>query len=83
MAITIMLTFIYLYQLFFKNLFGILTFHRMNCLYRPIERIKPDIKKMFLTSNLKVQTIEVNLRSSAFFKYNLGSRLMRGGAQFV
>ena len=83
MAITIMLTFIYLYQLFIKNLFGILTLHRMNCLYRLIERIKPDIKKTFLTSNLKVQTIEVNLRSLAFFKYNLWSRLMRGRAQFV
>ena len=67
MAITIMLTFVYLNQLFVKNLFGILSLHRMNCLYRPIERIKPDIKKTFLTSNLKVQTIEVNLRSSAFF----------------
>lgn len=49
----------------------------MNCLYRPIERIKPDIKKMFLTSNLTVQTIGVNLRSSDFLKYNLGSRLMK------
>jgi len=69
-----MLTFTYLYQLFIKNPFGILTFHRMNCLYRPIERIKPDIKKMFLTSNLTVQKIGVNLRSLAFLKYNLGSR---------
>lgn len=55
----------------------------MNCLYRPIERIKFDIKKMFLISNLTVQTIGVNLRSSDFLKYNLGSRLMKVRTQFA
>ena len=55
----------------------------MNCLYRPIERIKPDIKNIFLTSNLTVQTIGMNLRSLAFLKYNLGSRLMKVRTQFV
>ena len=57
--------------LFIENPFVILTFHLMNYFYRPIKKIQPETRKIFLKVTLQFRQLSWNPRSLTFLECNL------------